>query len=632
MIFIFNKNTILLYLLANILGMIKCKVLITSSSKSFFLKQLIKLGVKLESSSLMYLDMSLQDLKDVGLIDGDKNKVLNNCVENLYKSINPPKNLHSFFPNVKNLPKKLKLIIYQHFDTLFFSQQKIIIWLNSSSYKDCIMVNFSALRPGAKYVWKESNLRVIFILNYFYFFLDLLIKKSLNFINLLIKEIISIFKTKTKKNDLKNSFSKNTNFHKNCVLFFPHCGVITFGHPPKDHFYSDKIDSPFHPSKIIHLEYDNRLNINLEIKKLKKYFHTNSIDYKSFKKGEVSFLNVIRLFIKIVSNLKLFSIKNLESNFLYFALVLYTYISFIGYRSSLIAYKESKIALVGYELLFPKALAFALESFNIKTVGITDRFTLTYTNNYTLSLDTLLSASEFSSKIIKGSDRFLINNIYPVGQVRTDHFFDKNILKSKYKARVIILDYHIESDPEEQKFNPYLNWKNDIYFRNEILSLAEHNSEIEFIFRGKNCNWYNNMHHYQVKSKADRLPNVSVDVDYSLNPWKSYNLCASANLIIARPTSLAEECASKGMNIIVMDYGINYEKSVSSFYPELLREYYCYSYKQFKEMFEFWKKHSYVISEESKNRIKNEIFSNLTDGKVKQRVQKYLNEIYLLPK
>lgn len=81
-----------------------------------------------------------------------------------------------------------------------------------------------------------------------------------------------------------------------------------------------------------------------------------------------------------------------------------------------------------------------------------------------------------------------------------------------------------------------------------------------------------------------------------------------------------------------MDYGINYTTTVSKFSPKLLREYYCHSFKQFNELFEFWKEHGYIISKELKNQIKNEIFSNLTDGKVKQRVQKYLNEIYLLPK
>ena len=632
MIFIFNKSSIFLYLIASILGIIKCKILITSSSKSFFLRQLIKLGIKIRIRSLLHLDMSLQNLKDISVIEGDLNKVSDSCVKNLYKNVDIPRDLHLFFPNIKDLQKKLRLIFYEYFDPLIVQQQSIITWIKSSIYKDSIIVNFSALKLGAKCVWKSSNLRVVFIFNYLNFFINLLVKVSLIFTNYLIKKVSSKFKSTPKKNHLSNQFSENTNFHKNDVLFFPHCGVVTFGNPPKDHFYSDQIDSPFHPSKIIHLEYDNRLDINLETEKMKKYYNSNSIYYKRLIKGNVSLFGVIRFIIKTFPTIKLFNYKNIENNFLYYVMMIYAYVTFTRFHNSLKPYKDAKIALVGYDFLFPKALAFALESFDIKTISVTNRFTLLYTNKYSFSLDTFLSASESSSKIIKDSDRFLTNNVFSIGQVRTDYFFDKDIMQSKYKARVVVLDYHIENDPEDEKFQPVLNWKNDVNYRNEILSIAELNPEIEFIFRGKNHNWYNNKYHHLVKLKADRLLNVIVDTDYSMNPWKSYNLCASADLIIARPTSLAEECVSKGMDVIVMDYGINYRTTISTFLPKLLREYYCHSFKQFNELFEFWKEHGYIINYKLKEKIKSEIFSNLTDGKVKKRLQNRLNEIYLQPK
>ena len=280
--------------------------------------------------------------------------------------------------------------------------------------------------------------------------------------------------------------------------------------------------------------------------------------------------------------------------------------------------------------MFPKPLSLALESLNIKTVAITDRFLNGFSNNHTLNVDTLFSTCEFSSKIYQRSDRFLVENFFNVGQVRTDHFFDKEIMhsKSNKKRNVIVLDFHINDDVDAEKFHPILNWKNDINFRNEILTLAELNPEIDFIFRGKNCDWYKNEFHSKVAAKADNLPNVNVDKEYSKNYWKSYHLCASADLIIARPTSLAEECVSKGLDVIVLDYGINYSKTVSGFLPELLREYYCYNFEEFKFMFENWKKQKYVLSKDIKSQIQTYIFSNLTDGMVKERIQKFLNEIY----
>lgn len=628
MIFIFNKNSILISLIARLLAVIKCKVLITSSSKSFFLRQLIKLDIKIADNLLLRLDMSSQFIKDIGLFDGDCNKVSESCVENLYKKLDIIKDLELFFPNVKDLQKKLRLIIYQNFDSLVVTQQAIITWIESSIYKDHTIVNFSPLRPGAKCVWKNSNLRVIFIFNYFIFFINFLIKTISVFTNFLIKKISLKFRNILKRNNLNYQFSENIKFNQNNILFFPHCGVVMNGHPPKDHFYSNQISSAFHPSNIVHLEYDDRVDINLEKERIKKYFHLKNINYKKFTKGSVSLLGIIFFIIKIFCCLSFFKYRSIKSNFLFYYLIVYSYINFKRYRNSLEPFKDAKIALVGYDILFPKELSFALESFNIKTISTIERFSLILTNNYTFSIDTVFSISESVSKKIKDSNRFLVNNIFEVGQVRTDHFFDKEkeILQSEKKARVLVLDFHIHNNPTEQEFEPVLNWKNDIYFRNEILLLAEQNPDIEFIFRGKNYDWYNNKDHHHVKSKVEMLTNVSVDMDY-LNRWKSYHLCSSADLVIARPTSLAEECASKGINLIVLDYGINYTTTVTKFLPALLCEYYCYSFKQLNEMFKFWKENGYVIRKELKNKIKYEVFSNLTDGHVKHRIQKYLKKI-----
>ena len=60
----------------------------------------------------------------------------------------------------------------------------------------------------------------------------------------------------------------------------------------------------------------------------------------------------------------------------------------------------------------------------------------------------MLCTSEFSSKIIQNSDRFLVENLFPVGQVRTDNFFAKKSLHSNQKKTVVILDFQINDDPK----------------------------------------------------------------------------------------------------------------------------------------------------------------------------------------
>jgi hypothetical protein len=571
MILVFKKKSVFNFIISIILSVFDCKVLVISSSKSFFFKQLGKLGFKFKFRQMFYLDMKEHYIKNSGVYDGDVDKISNKCVENFCQNTNYTNCLNSFFPNIDKLQKKLKLVVYDYFDKLFFEQILLIIWLKSSPYKDEVIINCQALKPGAKKIWHDSGLRVIFLLSYSLFLINCFINLLFLITKYLFKFLFSLFAVEKKINTRNDFLDKD-------VLFFPHKGVVQFGHPPRDYFYSNQKESPFFPSNIVHLEHDPGTDIELEKEKLKKYFNIKNVFYTKIENSHLPLLKSFEFFIGIFRVILELRFKNLQNNILYYYIIFRIFFTFNRFRHSIELYKNAKIALVGYEMLFPKALALALESFNIKTIACSERFLVPYINNQTFILDTLLSVSESSSTIIKNSDRFVINNIYPVGQARTDHFFDKSFSKPQDKKNVVILDYHIELNSIEEKFKLITNWKNDINFRNEILFLAEYYQDINFTFRGKNADWYYNKAHSHVKLRADKLSNVNVDTDYSLDHWKSYHLCSSADLIIARPTSLAEECVSMGLNVIVCDYGINYAIQVSKFLPDLLKEYYCNSY------------------------------------------------------
>ena len=62
MILVFKKKSIFSYLIATIINFENCRVLITSSSKSYFIKKLDKLGFKMQCKRLIYADMTEQNL------------------------------------------------------------------------------------------------------------------------------------------------------------------------------------------------------------------------------------------------------------------------------------------------------------------------------------------------------------------------------------------------------------------------------------------------------------------------------------------------------------------------------------------------------------------------------------------
>ena len=97
MIVILNKKSIFICFIARILTFFNCKVGITSSSESIFFQLLKKLGFKIHCKSLLYLEMSSQNIKNLGMIDGDFNKISNKCVKNLYQKVDILENLEFFF-------------------------------------------------------------------------------------------------------------------------------------------------------------------------------------------------------------------------------------------------------------------------------------------------------------------------------------------------------------------------------------------------------------------------------------------------------------------------------------------------------------------------------------------------------
>ena len=92
--------------------------------------------------------------------------------------------------------------------------------------------------------------------------------------------------------------------------------------------------------------------------------------------------------------------------------------------------------------------------------------------------------------------------------------------------------------------------------------------------------------------------------------------------------SKIDSCIQDYDLVIVVDYGINYTHSLSRWFPESMQDYYCHSFEELKEMFASFIDNNYVISQVKRDKIKTEVFSNLSDGNVGERIQHNLKLIY----
>ena len=627
-IFVFKKLSLLSLFFLLVTKNSKWRVLVATCEKSFFVKKIQRL--RLIGKDILYMDFTINQIEP-NVVNGDYRGYVKDHINQLFEDEYLISLMVKYFSDNNKIIHKCKIYLHHYFNPMSL-QPKIIYWLEQSQYRDATIVNFTSIRPGAKFFWKRSNFRVFNIFCYSRFIISLLFS-AMKRIPAFSKAYLNvILNNKSNQHSTADNNYISQDNHK--VLFFPHHDFIPKkpGNPPRDYFYSKDINSPFHPSNILHLTSDSRSDINhinQETPYIKEYLGVDDFEYRSLSLGRYSPLDLYRI-VKFSFQL-LFKVRWIESwrfsNQITLLFPLITmYIIFVSYKKSMTRYKDASIALIGYDMLLPTGLALSLEHYKIKTVAVQERFISTFLNSWPYILDVQLTISDFTSSYLKSNNMSSIGELIPVGFVRTDNFFDK-VERVKH-LKVIVLDYHVEIDDEcQQKFHPVVNWVNDIRFRKEILDLAESHPNVEFIFRGKNCNWLESEFHQKVIDRISSLKNINVDTEYN-EKFRSYHLCAGADLIIANPTSMAEECVSAGMNVIVVDYGINYTHSISRWLPESMQDYYCHSFEELKEMFASFINNNYVVSQEKRDKIKSDLFSNLTDGNVRERVQDNLTLIY----
>jgi hypothetical protein len=283
---------------------------------------------------------------------------------------------------------------------------------------------------------------------------------------------------------------------------------------------------------------------------------------------------------------------------------------------------------VGYDILFPIPLSLALESKGVKTIAIQERFVTPCLNNFSYILDTQLTASNYISSILKNkSEMYYVKNYLPTGLIRSDKLIKPNSKETKFKRKkIIVFDHHVENNYKVQISQPVLNWPNDLFFRKEIIKIANDFKEYDFIVRGKDIEWTNIAYFNDILDEWNNTPNIMIDSDYS-QFYRSYKLCNNSDLIIARYTSIADECISKGYDVIIHDYGINYDRFISNYYPKIPGINFCHSYKELKAQMSFFHKNGYITNQRVKNKIIETLFSGLSDGNVQNRITQYLNKI-----
>ena len=438
--------------------------------------------------------------------------------------------------------------------------------------------------------------------------------------------IFAKLKSKKIQDDQQGFSIKEVNVEDFKVAYFPHKGIFYGKLFVKDHFYNEKNDSPFFKSNILHI------SLNEKTKDFMfncfKYYNENGIPYIDSSDLSCSNRKLLADCIKLMSNMHLNVLYDIYKYGLDFMLMaLRAYCKLKLYCSIVSHLKNLKVALVGYDVLFPCELSVALSLSGVKVCASQERLIQAFYPQTYLIFDYYFVASEVVME--RGLKNSHIEKCIPVGLVRVDKLFEyekKNIFDEKYdvikKTRKIVLalDFHLPLNDIEDISRSAGKVVQARQFYNDLINLSIDFPSLYIIIKGKLIEPYRSHYIADIVERINSIDNIATELN--LEKYDPYYISEKADLTIACHTSLADELLAAGRKVIfykVSDYMelyFNYDNL-----PIIVGD-----YDGLRHHVKNYLKGIY-LNEEIINKIKKKFYGNCYHGNVRKNIQSTLGQL-----
>tara|TARA_Y100001936_G_scaffold59723_1_gene58899 strand:+ start:551 stop:2380 length:1830 start_codon:yes stop_codon:yes gene_type:complete len=486
-------------------------------------------------------------------------------------------NLVEFYCNLLKTSKKSMRLILQDFLSINHRNEVVYLEFLKNLFINSRIV-FISFELGSFFTLSKNTKTTKIILPLDFFGnLFKLVKKFIKKINI----------TKYKASKYK---SENNKFSRTNVALVTHHGLNYGSMYEKTHYYSENEKSEFHKKNILHLDYSNFESPNEDL----QWFCINKNN--TFK---------IKILFKVIKSFfySLKFVKNLNTFYGTF-LLSKQYYSYLNYFESMSKFKNLKIALIEYDCLCPKTLIAALQANKIRVITIQDRFVHTfYTSFANVIADTYFVASEKAQQLLENSKYCDVKKFIPIGLPKSEWIKSKKkknipteiIGAIKEGKKVIVsLGHHSADTWYESAIDPVTNWKAQTDFLENMIKLAKELDNVFIIVRYKYIDWLNNDYFSEIKNKIKVTKNIIISQNYE-EFQMAYSLCANADLIIAKHTSLAEECYINKIPILFYDFTHNMKKIINNIFNYPPENISCYDF------YELETKVKILLSENSNN-------------------------------
>lgn len=350
----------------------------------------------------------------------------------------------------------------------------------------------------------------------------------------------------------KSTLTQSGALEKKIAVFF-HQGQSYGDLYRKDHYYSPDPLSQLHESRIRKLSYNYDQDPDVDLVKPKLTI-----------KDCIKILHAIpiKLFLR---SLKLRTFKDL-------LIITSTYMHYLAWRNVIPALGIRGV-IYDYDILFPKALSIALESFEIKTCCLQERpITMFYNYNFGVITDTYVTSGKLFSRYsdVKNKLIFTKNKINHIpwrlkffNEVSVDlspTYRDVGSDKVSEAIKVIVfIGYHLDV----AGIYPLTCLRANEEFLKYAFSCSKENPNHKIVIRMKMLDpaslaW--------LSAEVSEYQNITISVDVS--NAATYALCKDADVVVSVQSSLVEECIGHGKKIVLIDDLFSVKNVCSGIYPE----------------------------------------------------------------
>ena len=521
------------------------------SDKSFFLIKILKLFnkniyfLKIDSKNNKELAFKLKSINVLPLPIENMNDIPYNIFSNMdfdpknlilrkTNSIYSKKISKLFLKDISNNSEiTVKLLIKDIIGNTFTELNSYIdLWLKKRERLIFLTYSFSSLIL----VNKNKNLTVIYLPKDF--FINSL--KVLNNVKLIFKSLfkkLSLIFHQQKK-------TKSTKIKDSSVAFILHGDTYYGGASEKSALYKKTL---YYSNKYKDFKKKNIIHFGYLLKKL----DNGLIKYKYLSDWHLKFNDLVSTLLFILKSI--LYIRKLSDIFLICILAI-NLKYFFNCRNIFNQYPKLKIALIDYDFLCPKIIIAALMSLNIKTVCTQERFISSFYNSQNILIDDYFTPSKKMNSIMKKNKSISAKNLIPVGLYRADKII-KREKKKNVKKLIVALGFQTVQTMHSSQPHMLINWQASKVFLEEIFKLSQDVKDYKIIIRLKTYEEYKNPYFSKIIKKIEKKKNIEINTNNEAE--YSYKICSKADLIIAKHTSLADECISRNIPVIFYDYTHN---------------------------------------------------------------------------